>query len=166
MDMPAIYSDISPVISDIREFARHLYRQNKVKYHLNSRSFCLLILLVACSVVHAQEPSSCDSPNSTMEINFCAQRTFKEQDQLLNRVYQQALKVVPNQNQQGLSGDTARDLLVQAQRKWVEFRDADCDAQERVYGMGTARTAAYFECLTDRTKQRIRELNPTEWQGG
>ena len=125
----------------------------------------VLLLLVALSA-EAEPDDSCTTQSSTIEINSCADKQYRQQDKLLNRAYEAVLRVVATKNAPGVSGDSPRQLLILSQRKWIEFRDADCKAQEKVYQDGTARTAVYLECLRDRTKQRIKELDLTEWQGG
>jgi hypothetical protein len=51
-------------------------------------------------------------------------------------------------------------------RLLVQFPDADCAARENVYDGGTADTAIHLQCLRDHTIQRIKYLDPMNWQGG
>ena len=48
--------------------------------------------------------------------------------------------------------------LVEAQRAWLAFRDADCQARLKLYEAGSIRGAVYLGCLTERTDQRTKEL--------
>ena len=119
-------------------------------------------LLISASGFAAPPPSdSCDSPRSTIEVNRCAQQEFDVQDRLLNESYQKVLWQLNTDDQQ-----TTREKLIKAQRLWVQFRDADCMAQESVYDGGTVHTAVYLQCLRDHTAQRIKDLSPFKWQGG
>ncbi|MCZ8074048.1 MAG: lysozyme inhibitor LprI family protein, partial [Paucibacter sp.] len=70
------------------------------------------------------------------------------------------------QNDPGIDGESPRAMLIKAQRRWLEFRDADCKAKYQVFAGGTIRNVVYLSCLRERTKQRIKELAPSEWQGG
>lgn len=108
----------------------------------------------------------CETQNNTLEMNACAQQQFKAQDKLLNQAYQAALKVVPAQNDPGIDGESPRAMLIKAQRRWLEFRDADCKAKYQVFAGGTIRNLVYLGCLQERTEQRIKELAPSEWLGG
>jgi len=126
--------------------------------------FAILIALVVTTSARAGDP--CETEANTIEINQCAMQRFEQQDKLLNAAYQAALQVVPSANEPGTSGETPRTLLVKAQRRWVEFRDADCKAKYQVFAGGTIRNAIYLGCMRERTEQRIKELAPQEWQGG
>ena len=83
------------------------------------------------------------------------------QDRLLNETYQKILWQLNTDTQQ-----TTRENLIKAQRLWLQFRDADCVAQESLYDGGTVHTAVYLQCLRDHTTQRVKDLNPVKWQGG
>ena|SRR6218665_1781293 len=126
--------------------------------------FAILLAVVAAASAHAGDP--CETEANTIEINQCAKQKFEQQDKLLNAAYQAALQVVPSANEPGTSGETPRALLVKAQRRWVEFRDADCKAKYQVFAGGTIRNAIYLGCMRERTEQRIKELATQEWQGG
>jgi len=130
----------------------------------------LLFLAIAISVsplrVAAQPADPCVTQSSTMEINACAKHQFDAQDRLLNQAYQAVIKNMAAENSTGVSGESPRKLLIRSQRKWVEFRDADCLAMQKVFQNGSIRNAVYLDCLKTRTKQRIKELQPQDWQGG
>ena len=134
---------------------------------INKRlSLIAVFLLLGSLSAEAQMDDPCTTQSSTMEVNACAEKQYREQDQLLNPAYEAVLKVIAATNSPGVSGDSPRQLLIRSQRKWIEFRDADCKAQEKVYQSGTVRTAIYLGCLRNRTEQRIKELKIIEWQGG
>ena len=123
---------------------------------------CALMLLIASSGLAASPPSDpCNSPRSTLEVNRCAQQEFEAQDRVLNETYQKLLGQLNTEYQQG-----TRERLMKAQRLWIQFRDADCSAQESVYDGGTVHTAVLLQCLRDHTAQRISDLDPRKWQGG
>jgi uncharacterized protein YecT (DUF1311 family) len=59
------------------------------------------------------------------------------------------------------AGETPADLeglLVEAQRAWIAFRDADCAQEVAVWGDGSMRTIAGAWCGLERTAQRVFEL--------
>ncbi|MEO9383479.1 lysozyme inhibitor LprI family protein [Chromobacterium phragmitis] len=127
---------------------------------------CLLALL-ALFASHAAlaEDDPCKEASNTIEINECMQKQFDGKDRLLNDRYRELL--------QKLRADEARDkpaakekpsaMLVQAQRKWIAFRDADCGAKYQIYAGGTIRNAVFLGCKIERTEQRIKELEPKLW---
>ncbi len=124
----------------------------------------ILLSLVAATPAFASDP--CETAASTIDINKCAKQQFDQQDKLLNAAYQAALLVVPSTNEPGTSGETPRALLVKAQRRWVEYRDADCKAKYQIFAGGTIRNTIYLGCMRERTEQRIKELATHQWQGG
>jgi uncharacterized protein YecT (DUF1311 family) len=122
--------------------------------------------LLASPVVLAQSNDPCQTLSSTIENNACAKQKFEAQDSILNSAYNRLLSELPAENSPGVGGNSPRKLLIVAQRKWVAFRDADCSAQEKVFQNGSVRTVTYLDCLREHTEQRIKELDPTRWQGG
>jgi len=134
---------------------------------MNQRLACLAAIISCCVLpIASWAADPCETQGNTLEVNACAEQQFKAQDKLLNQAYQAALKVVPAQNDPSLDGESPRALLIKAQRRWLEFRDADCKAKYQVFAGGTIRTVVYLSCLRERTEQRIKELAPSEWEGG
>lgn len=90
-----------------------------------------------------------DDPNSTTySLRECIGAEFKRQDARLNRAYAEALQTL----------DPAAKLKLRtAQRAWIAFRDADCDAVLAAYG-GTMAPMMEETCYLDRTSQRADEL--------
>lgn len=112
------------------------------------------------SFARGQDP--CDSARTTLEANTCADRQFKALDAELNTAYQALLTQLAGYG----DGAGTRKLLVAAQRKWVEFRDADCAAQQRLNQGGTVAAQVYLGCMTAHTRQRIAELQLSNWMAG
>jgi uncharacterized protein YecT (DUF1311 family) len=74
---------------------------------------------------------------------------WKSADAELNRVYSAALKRLDGADLQ---------RLVTAQRLWVQFRDADCEAAYGLYGGGSAGPTVRAACLEKDTRERTKEL--------
>lgn len=108
----------------------------------------------------------CTTQTTTQDITACAQTRFAQQDRALNRVYQTALAVMAPENDPVSADPSARQLLIQAQRQWVMFRDADCRAMQQIYAGGSIASAIYLQCLAERSAQRMAELDPAKWQAG
>jgi uncharacterized protein YecT (DUF1311 family) len=91
----------------------------------------------------------CHSPAPNTEQTQCFITASKAADNQLNQTYARVRQV--------LSPDEQGDLQ-QAQRLWLEFRDANCSAERNLYGSGTAAPMVYAACLEADTRQRTAEL--------
>jgi uncharacterized protein YecT (DUF1311 family) len=116
------------------------------------------VLILAMLAAAGAEPD-CNS-SVTSEIDECARIRFEAADRELNVEYQQVLEslarptVDPTQTQY----KDARRMLIQAQKAWVAFRKKDCDAVREYWREGPLQTSMYFECMTNRTEQRTKEI--------
>jgi uncharacterized protein YecT (DUF1311 family) len=111
----------------------------------------------------AQTKNPCETASSTIEARECAQQNFAAKDRQLNSVYQAVLKQLDTYQD---NGPATKKLLIVSQRRWLEFRDADCAAQQRLYQGGTVAAEIYLDCMVRHTEQRIKELAPVSWQAG
>ncbi len=82
------------------------------------------------------------------EVDACTQAQVKAWDYSLNAEYQNALVRVP---------DNQRPLLVEAQRLWVKYRNANC-AVEFAHG-GTVSAYLGKQCILNMTRDRSKELH-------
>jgi uncharacterized protein YecT (DUF1311 family) len=130
------------------------------------RTCSAIAAIVSIAAPHAWAANPCETQANTIEINQCAKQQFEEQDRLLNAAYKALVTLVPAENEPGISGESPRAMLIKAQRRWIEFREADCKAKYQLYAGGTIRNAIYLGCMQERTEQRIKELASSEWQGG
>ncbi|OHX14745.1 hypothetical protein BI347_15470 [Chromobacterium sphagni] len=124
-----------------------------------------MLALCASHAVHAED-DPCQNANTTLEINDCKQQQFDAKDKQLNQIYRELLqKLQANESQGGNPGvkDKPSTLLIQAQRKWIAFRDADCNTKYQIYLDGSIRNMVYLGCKIERTAQRIKELDPKLW---
>lgn len=124
-----------------------------------NRLFSLLIPLVCFTVVsssHAQHMNEPDSPCAkigiTVDLAACLEKARASSDGELNAVYGALRK--------RLDPEEAKQLVA-AQRLWIQYRDANCEAERDLYGSGTGRGPAYLACLEAMTRQRTNELRVT-----
>ncbi|NYE60833.1 uncharacterized protein YecT (DUF1311 family) [Duganella sp. 1224] len=119
----------------------------------------LMPLLLAACAGHSYA-LDCDKASSTIEINQCALQEQQKVERQLNATYQETLKVFA-------SADDAstKTKLVDAQRLWVKFREADCQAEYDKWKGGTIRNVMYSGCMQERAKQRIKELESFQARG-
>ena len=86
---------------------------------------------------------------STYEMGQCLVKVEKKADAELNRLYQQAVKALDPK-------DAAR--LRKAQRYWIEYRDANCEAEMATYEGGSIAPSISGYCRIRLTRQRTEEI--------
>lgn len=96
----------------------------------------------------------CKNAVTTPDMNECAAIDQKKADARLNQVYQRVLKSL----EPDAGGAETKKKLVEAQRAWIKFRDADCAAVYQQHIDGTIRNMMHHGCMQARTEQRIKEL--------
>ncbi|WP_175014521.1 lysozyme inhibitor LprI family protein [Burkholderia lata] len=80
---------------------------------------------------------------SGVDSAVCAHQDLVRADTKLNDAYQAALDLLGV----GPERADARTALVEAQRQWIKFRDADCQVQDRIFQHGTLRAAIVDSCV-------------------
>ena len=111
------------------------------------RFFFLLVFLVP-SCAFAQ----CKDSVSTKDMQDCLDAEWKKSDTELNHAYQDAMKKLK---------PDAVDVLKRAQRAWVTYRDAQCEAEYKVWQGGTAAGVAMTQCKVTLTERRTKEIQET-----
>jgi len=102
---------------------------------------------------HMNEPDSpCVNVVSTSDSVECLSKARVSSDVELNSLYQEIRK--------RLEGDDAK-RLVGTEGLWIRYRDANCDAERGLYGIGTGAGPAYLACLEAMTRERAKELRIT-----
>lgn len=81
-----------------------------------------LLAGTAASAWAATDADGCNPEGSQMELNACAARDFSRADAELNTVYRQIVAKLSGQ-------PVALSRLKEAQRLWVQLRDADLEAR-------------------------------------
>lgn len=113
----------------------------------------ILVVVVALAAgPAAAEQTNCDTTMAQQQLNLCADRAFLAADAELNDAYADAVSFA-----QGVGGE-AEALLRVAQRAWVPFRDAACEAEAYVFGGGSMQPMIYAYCLARLTEVRRAEL--------
>jgi uncharacterized protein YecT (DUF1311 family) len=122
----------------------------------HSLSFALFILVVAASPCRAQHMNEPDSPCAgvvvTSDLVSCLSKAKDASDAKLHAVYQSLRKK--------LEGEDA-DNLLETQRIWLKYRDANCSAERALYEGGTAKYPAFLACIEAMTRTRTKELQIT-----
>lgn len=95
---------------------------------------------------------------STIDTSSCLSAEAQVWDVLLNEVYGQVRPELASRDETyGYSIPTAEALL-EAQRAWIAFRDAECGLQYAMYQDGTIRSIVGASCHMQMTARRVFEL--------
>ena len=97
-----------------------------------------------------QEYSTCmdRSKGVTVEMTSCILAETVRQDARLNEIYKKLLSKLSEEQ---------RKALLDAQRAWIQFRDANCSFYNDPKG-GTAAHLSANECILNATADRAKEL--------
>lgn len=107
---------------------------------LKGLTFSLVLCLCAAAPLWAQ---------TQLEMNQAAHARYEAADKELNRVWNQLIpKLSPE----------VKDKLVEAQLRWLKFRDGEAEAWDAKYKGGSIRPLMRSESLTESTKLRTKQL--------
>lgn len=127
----------------------------------NAALLLLSVLASNFAAAAGTDPADpCKSQSNTLELNECAARTLEARDKALNLAYQNLLKkLVPDDQYDKTDYATTRKYLIEAQKNWIRYRDADCSGQYVLYAEGSIRNIVALNCQIEKTEQRTKELN-------
>src|ERR1035437_1458829 len=91
----------------------------------------------------------CQVPSTTVDGTNCFSKALKDSDEQLNQMYQRALTVV---------GVDELTRLKTAQRLWIQYRGANCEAEREMYSGCSAASMVRLACLEAMTRHRTEEL--------
>ncbi|MER8771385.1 lysozyme inhibitor LprI family protein [Mesorhizobium sp. M0960] len=108
------------------------------------------MILATPASVFAQDKCY-DAAKNQATTNECADAAFKESDKKLNELYKQI--------EARLNDDAdTKTLLVQAQRGWVKFRDAECSFQTAGSVEGSMTPMLIAQCMDSLTQSRVKDF--------
>jgi uncharacterized protein YecT (DUF1311 family) len=114
----------------------------------------VLLTLALAGPAGAQDP--CEWADTQHDLNQCTYSAWMAADEELNRAYAAALAAA-RQFDPWPEG-RAESTLRQAQRAWVAFRDAACDAEAAPWDGGSAQPMILSSCLERLTLLRTDDL--------
>nr|WP_255572042.1 lysozyme inhibitor LprI family protein [Celeribacter sp. PS-C1] len=85
-------------------------------------------------------------------MNACAHQGWVKADEDLNDTYTWAMARARQ------SGDPVAEALRTAQRAWIPYRDAACEAEGILFEGGTIQPLIVYTCLEHLTRQRTNEM--------
>ena len=123
--------------------------------------FALLAALLLPVTAFAEESVDCANADTQLEINECANLEFETADKTLNATYAQVTAMLKGQ-------PVALTKLRNAQRLWIQLRDADIEARYPVgkdedprFLYGSMYPMLYSQAKTQLTQQRTEWLRAT-----
>ncbi|CAN5617523.1 lysozyme inhibitor LprI family protein [soil metagenome] len=117
----------------------------------------------ACAGAHARGCMEAKAEGqTTIGMTFCAMEEAAAWDLILNETWGELVLISRRRaildDEAGEVPAPLEDMLREAQRAWLAFRDADCAHEYAVWGLGSMRQIAGARCVLDRTAQRVIEL--------
>lgn len=111
------------------------------------------------SIAAEQAADPCKTQANTLEINECGKQELAKKDKELNAAYQQLMKkLAPADKSDDTKYAEVKKQLIEAQKNWIKYRDADCSAKYTLYEQGSIRGIVHLSCLREKTEQRTKEL--------
>lgn len=105
------------------------------------------------------QPVNCANAMAQADLNACAAQDWQAADDQLNAVWPKAraaLKAMDADLPDELKG--GEQALLEAQRAWIIFRDAQCKAEGFPMRGGSAEPLLVYGCMTELTRHRTEVL--------
>lgn len=122
---------------------------------MQSKANASLVLAAICCAapLGAQETVlDCENAMTQRDMNTCAYQDYQAADAALNDVYAWAMKRARAYEN---GSDTA---LRAAQRAWIPYRDAACNAEGLLFEGGSLRPLIEYSCLATLTERRTNDM--------
>lgn len=113
-----------------------------------------MLLAAAAAPVSAQ--SACVNPQTQLEMTDCAAQQYRLADEDLNLAYR--LAIARAEAIDAALGPGTEEALRQAQRAWIPFRDAACEAESHMARGGSMQPMLRLTCLERLTRSRTEAL--------
>ncbi|MDK4734555.1 MULTISPECIES: lysozyme inhibitor LprI family protein [unclassified Rhizobium] len=127
-------------------------------------NICLIgaAMLFVAGRVSAQDVD-CKNPQTQSDMTSCEEARHEAADKALNEQYKKTRAAMAAIDKD-LDGDMkgAERALVKAQRAWIDYRDAECDAFGFQARGGTMEPMLVAGCLAEETDKRTKELKQLE----
>ena len=107
---------------------------------------------------------NCEDPRNQAEMNRCAALDFERADAELNMLWREVIAGAREAdreiNREYDEAPTSEDVLRQAQRAWISFRDGHCTYEGHEARGGSMESMLYNGCRARVTRERIAQLRP------
>jgi uncharacterized protein YecT (DUF1311 family) len=111
----------------------------------------VIALVIAAALPARAQMQACASAQTQMDMNACAAGEYKEHDAAMNDIYQQLLAKLKDPKQ--------KEMLVEAERAWIVYRDKQCAFQTSGAVGGSIHPMIQFDCLDEKTSIHSAELS-------
>jgi uncharacterized protein YecT (DUF1311 family) len=121
-----------------------------------------LLALIGAGSAGATE-IDCKSPTTQTDMTLCERARQDEADKALNVQYKKtraAMVAIDSDQDDDMKG--AEKALVTAQRAWITYRDAQCEAEGFQARGGTMEPMLVAGCIANVTDARTKELKTLE----
>ena len=107
----------------------------------------------------ADSAPNCDDPQTTADMNQCADIAFQKADKELNALWPK-WKAWAEQGDQdsGETNDYYAKTLLASQRAWLAYRDAECLTAGLPMHGGTGEGPLIGDCRASMTEERVKSL--------
>jgi uncharacterized protein YecT (DUF1311 family) len=130
----------------------------------------VLVLLMPPAPASADIIAACYSDceaetDSNVEFKACLSRAANKADRLLNQGYealQEAVRKAAKDMDQ--PPDPQLKALTEAQKKWIDFRDANCAFEDGLAFGGTATGGNYSACFCALSYERVNDFDRIKQQ--
>jgi uncharacterized protein YecT (DUF1311 family) len=127
-----------------------------------------LILELALALLAVQQDPwrehGCDDPQHQAAMNACAAIEFERADAALNAAWPEVIagarEMDSEINREFDQAPTSEQVLREAQRAWVTFRDAHCTYEGHEARGGSMESLIFNGCRARVTRERIAQLRP------
>lgn len=109
----------------------------------------IIMVLLAVSPVFNASALDCDNAQTQSEMNNCATTAYKKADDELNKLYKNILKRTRGKHEK---------MLKNTQKKWIEYRDSDCQFQTYLSRKNSIYPMVYAYCCENKTQERVNEF--------
>ena len=109
----------------------------------------VLLLLAVCEGHERSLDTLCPEAMTTVEMQACLQRRYKEADKALNGIYKQLMAKLEPARQEKLRA---------AQRAWILFRDASAEFEAGEAEGGSMYPLVHMATQVVKTEHRVDEL--------
>jgi uncharacterized protein YecT (DUF1311 family) len=121
-----------------------------------------LLMLAQAGASAAESAIDCDNAQTQTEMNICAAREFAASDAELNAQWEKtaaAMKALDAELDRETDKQLGHyDTLLEGQRAWLTFRDAQCLAESFKARGGSMQPLLVAQCKTYMTELRTEQL--------
>ena len=119
----------------------------------------LAIAFALAATPLAAEDLDCDNAMTQLDMNRCAHQAYLLADEDLNLAYGMAVDMARSMDAYLQEGEVpAVELLRDAQRAWITFRDKACEVESTMFRGGSMQPLIYATCLERETRARTESL--------